>query len=249
MKKANHRSVFAFSMMALLLFSSQAQAYIPPAWFQIKSLSNNRSAYKTLTVRSSVTDGSQTLSLLTQVDTKDQKLETYVLDSQGKEQFAVSRSFAEPIAFTESAASVVLLFENRFDFMVRGLRAAGIPVALPNDKDPANAEASQLVRINGKIAYRVGSETTLQVAIEKDSFLPLQIKRSNGVSIDFLNYRLYRFVSFPRQIRVSQSAQTLLTEDIKDVQVDGATIAHTITPDSSSIPADGIAKTVFQWLR
>lgn len=247
MKQTLRRSI---SILILTIATGNAaHAYIPPAWFQIKSLSNSRSIYKTLTIRSTVSDGSQTLSLLTVADAKEQKLETYVLDSEGKEQFGVTRSFAEPIAFTDSAATVVLLFENRFDYMIRGLRTAGIPVALPNDKDPVNAEASQLSRIGGKIAYLVGAENKLQVAIEKDSFVPLQIKRGNGISIEFLNYRLFRFVTFPRQIRLSQSGQTVLTEEIKDVQVDGAPIAHNVMPDSSSIPSDGIAKTVFQWLR
>lgn len=250
-KFENRLSLAAISMTIVLGLglSNFAHAHIPPAWFQIKSISNNRTTYKTLTIRSTVTDGSQSVSLLTVVDTKEQRLETYVLDAQGKELYGVARSFAEPIAFSESAPNVVLLFENRFDFMIRGLRAAGIPVILPNDKDPANAEPSQLLRLNGKVSYLFGMEGKLQVLIEKDSFIPLQVRKPNGTQIDYSNYKMFRFVSFPRQIRVHQAEQTLLTEEIREVLIDGPAIAHTVVPDAASIPSDGVAKAVFQWLR
>ncbi len=208
-------SKFRFSMMALLLLSSfvchQALAYIPPAWFVVKSVAAKKKGFKTLRVRSRI----QSLDLSENVLIR----EVFTVDyGAGKATSKLYTDSGDEILVKESRAwqgaglGSLLSASGRVELLSEVLKSLKLPLKYESEllaqkgQPSPEPEAIFLSRYLQSVVWTLGRKgEEPQLLIEKDTFLPLRwIGDVDGKKVDyqFEKYRSVRELSYPEQMTV-----------------------------------------------
>jgi hypothetical protein len=94
-----------------------------------------------------------------------------------------------------TSAIKVLFAANTKDEFVKGIEKLGI-----------NKEIVDLERVYGIVCYRIGDEQTIQLFVDKNSFLPVRIKNKN-FEMTFQKYTTFEAGFFPAIIEINSETR------------------------------------------
>jgi hypothetical protein len=219
-----------------------AGAYIPPYWYALKSIAQNHKGLKTLTLKSTITDGSDTYNLTTHYD-----------GAQGPAKIMIYSFSGSPLGSVqihhENKFLSQLLIQDNLQKLIDASNKFGIKVELPTPNQNVNHEKSKLVRRSGRIGYLYGSQGKTQIVLEKDSFTLLAIDYPD-YTVDFLNPKLTRFIVLPRKITLTERGESnpKIIEEIHEVSLNSSLDSKESMMELSTDIPELVKKTI-QWLR
>ena len=228
--------------------SHSAHAYIPPFWFSIRSLAQNRKDLQSVAFKSKISSNSGLLHLANHYEIKTGITTISILDSSEKP------SFTETFSFTSTPGNPhivpALLFQEQSPLIAKSLVDFGFSIPMPHSQDPVNHEKTKLVRESGRIGYLYLGSNEKKLIIEKDQFQPISIE-SKGVRITFKNTKLARYVIIPRLIQVSEAATNtlIIQEEISDIQINTAHPSQKSGMNNRDEYASDLYRLALKWLK
>lgn len=239
------RSLFALWIFSL---SSAAWAYIPPSFFIVKRINEKHVGPKGLTIQSKISrsvDGKpsgDSFTQLTHVDFSRGIVRSWAVTDDSEKLFGVERKVGvQGDSVYPAPPLVYLLFSQDVTSLSRSLIHAGVPIrtelelsTMENEKARRESEVHTLKRWNGGVSWVIGkvSNTTAQLWVEKDSFVPLRLlipDKSNDINAEFRlsAFRMSGGILYPHQIGYFENNIPRLHEEV-------SSIAATSTPFKES---------------
>ena len=206
-------------MTGTLIWSSAAQAYVPPSAFLVKTWVTKHSGFKGARIKSLVTaPGNVQFKTVTLIDLSREVLRSGAYDLTGHLLYSVERNLGTA---GDARLFSSILFEPDLGATVRALKAAGIPIrreaelAQFNDDDERrNFEKTSLARWMGGVAWVIGGtgrvHTDPEFWLEKDKFLPVRLiaRGDSGLwDAHYDGYRTYKEFPYPKVMTLFSSPQ------------------------------------------